>query len=91
MMLLHGYPSWSKESYGDWKMIPLLEWLGYRTIAIDMPGCGGSGGIKLKTRSEHNIAKGGACDVCLFVCDYFGERTMTVVGCDWGGFYPCFT
>jgi hypothetical protein len=64
--------------------------------AIDMPGCGHSTardcanhGQTLKTRSEHNAEKDGACDLVAAVIKSYsnGERKTqraVVVGYDWG-------
>ncbi|CAE6946160.1 EPHX2, partial [Symbiodinium sp. CCMP2456] len=82
VLLMHGCPS----DATTWKwLFPALIYNKYRAIAIDMPGCGGSPGTKLSSRSEFNAAKGGPVDIACAVLDALGIAKAALVGYDWGG------
>eukprot|EP00040_Diaphanoeca_grandis_P014186 m.71809 g.71809 ORF g.71809 m.71809 type:complete len:1100 (-) comp24394_c0_seq3:172-3471(-) len=88
VLLLHGHPS-DAESFCDWGIIPALVFAGYFVVALDMPGRGQSKAKPLKTRSEFNGDKNGACDVVLEVIKLLQPVAAipkaTLFGYDWGG------
>jgi len=56
-----------------------------RTHSLDFPGRGKSPGKQLKTRSEFNLIRDGACDVVRSVInDALGRKSAILVGYDWG-------
>lgn len=82
VVCLHGYPS-CRDTW-DFAVEPLVG-AGYRVIAIDMPGFGGSSGERLSSRSEHNCAPAGPVAIVVDVLKHFGVRSASLVGYDWGG------
>lgn len=80
-LLLHGSPS--DATSWEW-LFPALLHSGYRTVAVDMPGCGQSPGKQLPSRSEFNAKPGGPVDIACCILDHIGAQQAVVVGYDWG-------
>jgi pimeloyl-ACP methyl ester carboxylesterase len=77
VLLLHGFP----ESWYSWRnQIPALAAAGYRVVAPDMRGYGG-------TDAPADVADYDLAHLCADVTgliDHFGEQQALLVGHDWG-------
>jgi pimeloyl-ACP methyl ester carboxylesterase len=77
VLLLHGWP----ESWYSWRhQLPWIAGLGYRAVAPDMRGYGGSdapGAVEAYAMRE-------LCADVVGLIDHYGARTAVLVGHDWG-------
>jgi pimeloyl-ACP methyl ester carboxylesterase len=77
VLLLHGWP----ESWYSWRyQLPAIAAAGYRVLAPDMRGFGGSAAPE----SVEAYDVGRLCEDVLGLIDLTGERQAVVVGHDWG-------
>ncbi|HVR28887.1 MAG TPA: alpha/beta hydrolase [Thermoanaerobaculia bacterium] len=77
VLLLHGWP----ESWYSWRhQLPALAAAGYRAVAPDLRGYGGSDApAEVEAYDVHHVCR----DVTGLI-DHYGEKTAVVVGHDWG-------
>ncbi|RLV55987.1 alpha/beta hydrolase [Aeromicrobium phragmitis] len=77
VLLVHGFP----ESWYSWRyQLPVLADAGYRAVAIDVRGYGGSG--RPHAIEEYRMLRHVADNLALV--DVLGEQDAVVVGHDWG-------
>ncbi len=77
VLFLHGWP----ESWYSWRrQIVALANAGYRAVAPDMPGFGGTD--RLPRPEDYNILNIAKCVTGLL--DDIGEKPVTLIGHDWG-------
>ena len=78
VIMVHGCP----ESWFSWRrQIPVIAEAGYKVVAIDVRGYGGSD--KPHAIEEYTIKK--ISDDLIGVIDFFGEDQAILFGHDWGG------
>jgi pimeloyl-ACP methyl ester carboxylesterase len=77
VLLLHGWP----ESWYSWRhQLPWLAGLGYRAVAPDMRGYGGSEAPE----AVEAYAMRQLCADVIGLIDHYAERDAVIVGHDWG-------
>ena len=78
VIMVHGCP----ESWFSWRhQIPVIAEAGYKVVAIDVRGYGGSD--KPHAIEEYTLKK--LSDDVVGVIDFFGEEKAILFGHDWGG------
>merc|ERR1719233_841099 len=85
VFFLHGYGRKASALGSRYQWLALNK-LGYRTVAIDMPGFGRTNQLeRLKSRSERNMDKNGPVEIVLNIMNFLGIKTAEMIsGYDWG-------